>query len=184
MCCRYASKPEQKSFVEINDCRKLSKVIILGESGVGKSSLLARYAEDDFKETHTLTVGGSFIQLDVDIGQTRVKLDVWDTAGQEKYRSLISLYFRRAAVAIIAYDISNLESFNKSYYWVNTIKEKEPSAKLFLVGTKSDANREVNEGIAVEYANKYDMNFIETSSKTGQNVKLLFKLIAKFLTDE
>lgn len=179
MCCR--SKREVGSIKNLSCIRSYRKVVILGESGVGKSSLLIRYITNEFEESHRTTIGGSFLQLSVDVGVTKVNLDIWDTAGQEKYRSLMSLYFRQAVAAVIAYDITNTDSFIKCNYWVEVMQEKEPSAKLFLVGTKSDGERQVSEKTGEDFAERLGMAFVETSSKTGKNVNLLFKLVAQFI---
>ena len=162
----------------------IRKVVIIGESGVGKSSLLVRYLSNEFEESHNITIGGAFVQLCVDVGSKKVTLDIWDTAGQEKYRSLMTLYFRQAVVAIIAYDITNIDTFRKCNYWIEVMKEKEPVTKLFLVGTKSDGQRQVSESMAEQFAESFNMSFVETSSKSGKNVCLLFKLIATFIVDK
>ena len=99
----------------------IRKVVIIGESGVGKSSLLVRYLSNEFEESHNITIGGAFVQLCVDVGSKKVTLDIWDTAGQEKYRSLMTLYFRQAVVAIIAYDITNIDTVYQGN-WCLSIK--------------------------------------------------------------
>ena len=114
MCCKSKGDLAQRS--KLSCIKSVRKVVIIGESGVGKSSLLVRHVNNEFEESHNVTIGGAFVQLLVEIGDDKITLDIWDTAGQEKYRSLMSLYFRQALAAVVAYDISNADSFEKCNY--------------------------------------------------------------------
>ena len=182
MCCK--SKRDVSSVLKLSCIRSTRKVVIIGECGVGKSTLIIRYLSNEFEESHHVTIGGAFVQLNVEVGSKAVTLDIWDTAGQEKYRSLMTLYFRQAVAAVVAYDITNIDTFRKCYYWIEAMKEIEPKCKLFLVGTKSDGIRQVSETLAQQFADRFDMRFVETSSKNGKNVEVLFKLIGKFVLNK
>ncbi|KAI3874566.1 hypothetical protein MKX03_028575 [Papaver bracteatum] len=161
------------------------KLVLLGESGVGKSCIVLRFVRGQFDTTSKVTVGASFLsQTMVLQDATTVKFEIWDTAGQERYAALAPLYYRGAAVAVIVYDITNPESFSKACFWVKELqKHGSPNIIMVLVGNKADLheNREVSIQDAIDYAEKNGMFFIETSSKTSDNIHELFEEIAKRL---
>ena len=158
------------------------KVVLLGETGVGKSSIVARFAENTFRPFNAATVGASFLAKTIDIDGISIKFQIWDTAGQEKYHSLAPMYYRGAAAAIIVYDISNSDSFGTLKSWVDELANKGPAdITIVVAGNKCDleGRRKVTSEEASSYAREIDALFIETSAKTSVNVTELFEKLAK-----
>ena len=178
MCCK--SKPKDTPSL-LNNNKNETKVDFLGESGVGKSSLLIRFHRNEFSDAFEVTIGGAFLQTVVELEKgVTVTLDVWDTAGQERFRSLMPLYYRQASAAVIVYDVGDIKSFQRCDYWVKTLREQEPNCLLFLVGNKADKeNRQVTIESANEFAKANSMLTFETSAKTNKNVHALFTQIAE-----
>lgn len=163
------------------------KVVLLGDTGVGKSSLVLRFVTEDFKEYSESTIGASFMSKVEVIDGTAYKYQIWDTAGQEKYHSLAPMYYRGAAAAIIVYDITNVLSFEKTQAWVEELQRHGPeNIVLVVAGNKADLEdkRVVGKDKAEAYAKKIGGIFLETSAKTGQSVADAFKGICSRLKPE
>jgi len=153
------------------------KFIIVGNSAVGKSCMLLRFDEDRFQPIHDVTVGVTFSIKMVRIEGQDVKVQIWDTAGQEIFRSITRSYYRDSACAIIVYDITDQSSFAKVEDWIRDVRNLAPSdCLLALVGNKLDlaAQRAVQTSDGQELADKHGLIFFETSAATGQNVQELF----------
>ena len=162
----------------------LLKFIIIGDAAVGKSNLLVRYTSGQFKEEYQLTIGVEFGSNNVIIGDNTYRIQIWDTAGQENFRSITRSYYKNTACAIIVYEISNKKSFENISSWIEECKNTAPKSILMvLVGNKCDLedNREVTEEEGREFAEKNGMLFFETSAKTGKNVEELFKESVKVI---
>ena len=161
------------------------KLIIIGDQGVGKSCLAIKASRNYFEDFYSPTVGFEFLSFNVKVEDKIVKLQIWDTCGQEVYRSLISSFFRSASLAIIVYSIDSEESFNNIEKWLNDIKtQSNPDIKIFLVGNKADLEdkRKISHEEGEKLSNDHKFSyFMETSAKTGFNVQNVFIEAAKKL---
>ena len=159
----------------------LFKLIIIGDSGIGKSCLLNRFADDTYTDAYISTMGVDFKIRTLEIDGRVVKLQIWDTAGQERFRNITSSYYRGAHGIMMVYDITNQESFANLNQWFKevAIYAKEDVRKI-LIGTKSDldSKRNISYADAMEYAKTHDMEYVETSSKSGVNIELAFTSLA------
>jgi small GTP-binding protein len=161
------------------------KLIIIGDQGVGKSCLAIKASRNYFEDFYSPTVGFEFLSFNVKVEDKIVKLQIWDTCGQEVYRSLISSFFRSASLAIIVYSIDTEDSFNNIEKWLNDIKtQSNPDIKIFLIGNKADLEdkrrltKEQGEQLCKDHKLTF---FMETSAKTGFNVQNVFIQVAKEL---
>lgn len=165
--------------------RIFGKLVVIGDSGTGKTSLLQRYLKGNFIE-HEATVGCAFSSKDLTVDGKTVHFEIWDTAGQERYDSLAPLYLRGASAVIVAYDISRKKSYDRVKTWVRKLEEslqgkENPNLVVVLTGNKSDLvyEREVRLEEAKAYAWIKGFTFTETSAKTGANVDEMFLEIAR-----
>ncbi|NXI36268.1 RAB17 protein, partial [Galbula dea] len=160
------------------------KLVLLGSTSVGKSSLAYRYVKNDFKESLP-TVGCSFFTQTLDLELATIKFEIWDTAGQEKYHSVCHLYYRGAHAALLVYDIANKETLNRAKLWLRDL-EKEflpDEIVIALVGNKMDlaSEREVTTEEGEEFARTKGLLFMETSAKSNHQVNDIFMAIAQEL---
>ena len=163
----------------------LFKLVIIGDSGVGKSCILLRFADDTFTENYYSTIGVDFRFKCVDIGERKCKLQIWDTAGQERFKTVTSAYYRGADGIIIVFDQTDKESFNNIQHWIEDISRysTDEPAKI-IIANKDDMAEEKkivkNEDIN-ELEKKTGLEVIKTSAKTGDNVEYAFKKLAQQL---
>lgn len=160
------------------------KLVLLGDSAVGKSCLVVRFVRDEFFEFQEPTIGAAFLTQTVTLDDATVKFEIWDTAGQERYRSLAPMYYRGAAAAIVVFDITKKDSFNGAKSWVKELQRRgDPNVVIALAGNKADmeSKRKVQTEEAQQYAQDSDIIYMETSAKTALNVRNLFVEIAKKL---
>ena len=157
------------------------KVMVLGESMVGKTSLITRYTNEKFGGRYLCTVGIDFQKKKLLISNKKIVLQIWDTAGQERFRNVTKNYFHASQGFVLAYDINNKDSFEKMQYWVEEIQSNaDEKIKCILVGTKCDLDsREVQFDEGDELAEKFGFKFFETSAKDNINIKETFEALVK-----
>jgi len=162
----------------------LFKLVLIGDSGVGKSCLLLRFADDNFTDSYISTIGVDFRFRTITIDKKTVKLQIWDTAGQERFRTITSAYYRGADGIIMVYDVTSADSFEHVEEWLSEVDRyaNENTSKL-LVGNKADMTEEkqVEADVAQRFADKLNIPFLETSAKTATNVDAAFLTMAKEL---
>uniref|UniRef100_A0A8C4L8C2 Ras-related protein Rab-6B n=1 Tax=Equus asinus TaxID=9793 RepID=A0A8C4L8C2_EQUAS len=166
-----------------NPLRKF-KLVFLGEQSVGKTSLITRFMYDSFDNTYQATIGIDFLSKTMYLEDRTVRLQLWDTAGQERFRSLIPSYIRDSTVAVVVYDITNLNSFQQTSKWIDDVRtERGSDVIIMLVGNKTDLadKRQITIEEGEQRAKELSVMFIETSAKTGYNVKQLFRRVASAL---
>ncbi|NWU07067.1 RAB17 protein, partial [Cephalopterus ornatus] len=170
--------------LEGNHPTYIYKVVLLGSMLVGKSSLAYRYVKNDFRELLP-TVGCSFFTRTLSLEVATVKLEIWDTAGQEKYQSVCHLYYRNAQAALLVYDIANKKTLERAKLWLKELEKKFLPDEIIiaLVGNKTDlaAEREVATEEAAEFARIKGLLFMETSAKSNHQVNDIFMAIVQEL---
>ena len=161
------------------------KLIVIGDVSVGKSCLTMKATKDYFENYYSPTVGFEFYNFNCKINEQNIKLSIWDTCGQEEYRSLIQNFYRNSSLAIMVYAIDNKSSFENLKIWLNEIKARaNPDIKIFLIGNKIDLEekRQISYKTGEKFSNENNINFfLETSAKTGMNVQDVFLNAAKIL---
>ena len=186
------NKPSEESTLRIKSTSKEdektkileTKIVLLGDVSVGKTSIASRYCKNSFNDHHINTIGGAYQQQKVVLPNgSMIKLHIWDTSGQERFRAMTNLYYRDAQVAILTYDITNEQSFSSIDFWIKELKYKVENENMILclVGNKCDVNsneKKVTTLKGKNFASEHNMIFFETSAKTGEGVKDLFVTIA------
>ncbi|KPA84549.1 putative mitochondrial ras-related rab-4 [Leptomonas pyrrhocoris] len=165
--------------------QQLMKLIVIGDSGTGKSCLLHRFIEDTFSEDQTQTIGIEYGAKIVDLGGAKVKLQIWDTAGQERYKSVTRSYYRGAMGCLIVYDVTNRSSYESVPQWLNDVRQLAGNdVVVMLIGNKCDLvkanhSRAVQHNEASLYAQQNGLLHFETSAATGEFVTEAFLKVAK-----
>ncbi len=163
----------------------LFKFIVIGDVHVGKSNLLTQFTDHTFRSQYEMTIGVEFGSKIVTIGDRKVKLQVWDTAGQESFRSITRSYYRAAVAALLVFDVTRRESFEHLSRWLSETANY-PMMTIVLVGNKADldSQREVSQAEAEQYAEARGLPYLETSAKAGLNVDKCFEdITARVLTN-
>lgn len=153
------------------------KIVVLGCSGVGKTAIVQRLVENKFTEDGTSTVGVEFKAHVINTGDGPIKLNIWDTAGQERFKSVSRAYFRNAVGAILVFALDQRSSFLELDSWLDDLhKLAAPNAAVVLVGNKSDltAERQVSDPEIREYAQRHNLQYLETSAKSATNINDVF----------
>ncbi|KAI9476990.1 ras GTPase [Coemansia sp. RSA 990] len=164
----------------------LFKLLLIGDSGVGKSCLLLRFADDTYTESYISTIGVDFKIRTIELDGKVVKLQIWDTAGQERFRTITSSYYRGAHGIIVVYDVTDSETFSNVKQWLQEIdRYASEGVNKLLVGNKSDLEdkRAVDFTEAQEFAKDLNISFLETSAKDSTNVENAFLTMAKQIKD-
>ena len=161
------------------------KLIIIGDSGTGKSCLTTKAVKNNFEDYYQATVGFEFLTFNMKINDLVIKMQIWDTCGQEIYKSLISNFYRNSSLAVIVYSIDNKESFEHAENWLTDLKSQaNPDVRIFLVGNKSDLEdeRKVSKDDGLKFKNDQGLDlFMETSAKTGYSARNVLIEAAKLL---
>ncbi|CAJ1009669.1 ADP-ribosylation factor family/Ras of Complex, Roc, domain of DAPkinase/Gtr1 [Leishmania naiffi] len=155
----------------------LFKLLLIGDSGVGKSCLLLRFADDSYTDSYISTIGVDFKIRTLNLDSKVIKLQIWDTAGQERFRTITSSYYRGAHGIIIVYDTTDMESFNNVKTWLSEIdKYASENVNKILVGNKCDlvTKKAVDTQMAKDFADSLGIPFLETSAKNSTNVEEAF----------
>ena len=163
------------------------KIVLIGDSGVGKTNILSRYLTDKFSSTTQPTVGVEFGSKIVKKGEKLIKLQIWDTAGQERYKSITSAYYKGAKGAFVVYDISRKSTFDNVDKWINELKNNgSEDVFIMLVGNKSDLNdkREIIEEEVKKKAQGYNIAYCETSALKGNNIEFAFESLIDKITEK
>lgn len=166
----------------------LFKLLIIGDAGVGKSSILLRFTDDSFDDYIQSTIGVDFKVKHLDVMDKRVKITIWDTAGQERFRTLTSSYYRGAQGVIMVYDVTRPDSFNNLQHWLKEVKLYSPNngegvVKL-LVGNKIDLERKVSRETAENWARSQGMLFLEASAKTKMGIRQCFMEVVQKIVED
>jgi len=163
------------------------KILVLGDPSVGKSCFLIRYTEDTFQDVYLSTIGMDCKYKDVILEEDKsIRLQIWDTAGQDRFRSITKNLYKGAAGIMLIYDITNRNTFDNVKKWVNSIKEEVTSkVVIVLVGNKIDLDkkRQVQTDEGEQIAEEFDMPFFECSALTGENINSAFETLAKKLVE-
>lgn len=165
----------------IKPCECIVKLMLIGDSGAGKTSLLMKYAVDTFSPTYISTIGIDFKIKHITINNSRVKLQIWDTAGQERFRTITTAYYRGSQGVAVIYDVTDRESFTNVERWLGEIDKHAPiNITKVLIGNKSDMidRRVISTKEGQELAKKHNIKFFETSAKEGTNVNNAFDTLA------
>lgn len=160
------------------------KLVILGHYSVGKSSIVLNFIKNEFNPNEESTIGAAFLTKTVFIDGIAVKFEIWDTAGQERYYSLIPMYYRGANAALVVYDITSAESFERAKRWIEDLKTEKPDNFMkVLIGNKVDLSEAavITEEMGKQYAEQEGLLFYQTSAKTGEGIKDLFLELATIL---
>ena len=186
-----SNQPQKTQSLNIKDAKKKTetkefevKICLLGDVSVGKTSIASRFCKNVFSENYINTIGGAYQQQNLVLNNgTKMKLHIWDTSGQDRFRSMTNLYYRDAQVAILTYDVTNEASLESLDYWLKELNDKvdQDNMLLCLAGNKNDVDpneKKVPTAKGKEYAETHNMVFFETSAKTGSGVKELFQAIA------
>ena len=152
----------------------LFKFILIGDYNTGKTAIFERFMYDKFKECIPTTIGVQFTAKLIEINDFKVKINLWDTSGQERFKAITNSYLRDISCALVTFDMSNLESFNNVSYWIKKARANNKDVIIILVATKSDLKHEVSKDNIVDCVMKNDVFYCETSSKDNININELF----------
>lgn len=152
------------------------KVVLVGSSNSGKTSIIQRYVNNQFNMNLCPTVQAGYFEKSLSFDNREISLEIWDTAGQERFHSITPIYYRDAAAGIIVFDVTDINSFSKSKQWVSELRNTNPSIYLIMIGNKLDlqAIRVVSNGDAVGFCEENGITYFEGSAKTGMGINEIF----------
>ena len=149
------------------------KIIFVGDACTGKTSIINRIIDNPFNDTYEVSIGIDFMSKNIRFRGQNIKIQIWDSAGQEKYKGLIPSYVRNSSIVFIVYDVANRDTFNNVVNWISFVKNIEKTT-LILCGNKTDLSRDVETKEGQELASKEGILFFECSAKTNENIKNMF----------
>ena len=161
------------------------KLLLLGDSSVGKTSILLKYISNKFDDSSISTVGVDYMDKIIDYNKFKIKLQIWDTSGEEKFRTITKNFYRNADGLLVVFDLTKKESYDHIRSWINEAKENNDKLKTILIGNKLDLKDErmVTIDVAKQFAEKNNLKYIETSAKDGTNINESFQAIIDLLFD-
>ncbi len=159
----------------------IAKAVVVGDAAVGKTSLLIRYVKGIFNPTYLLTIGVAFHVKDIVVGENVLRMQMWDTGGQERFGPIRQLYYRGAKGVLVMYDRSNPASFNRVDYWLKEAKRACGDVPVVLVANKADLAEKVKSEDGKMKAEEHSMVFVETSAKNDANVDNAFSELSKLI---
>ena len=161
------------------------KLLLLGDSSVGKTSILLKYISNKFDESNISTMGVDYMEKIIDYNKFKIKLQIWDTSGEEKFRTITKNFYRNADGLLVVFDLTKKESFQNVGSWINEAEENNDKLKIILIGNKLDLKdgRIVTIDLAKKFAEKNNLKYIETSAKDGTNINESFQTIIDLLFD-
>ena len=162
------------------------KVVLVGQSAVGKTCIAARYVNGYFPQSAVSTVGASYLTKTISIDKQLYDFNIWDTAGQELYRSLTPMYYRNAHAAFVVFDVTNKSTFSASENWIKDLQEGNDNVLIMLIGNKVDMQeqRTVQSSEAESLAYKYNIQYIETSALSGVGIDKAFQMVILHLKSD
>ncbi len=160
------------------------KLLLIGDSCVGKTSLLLRFCDNFFPESHMATIGVEFKEKIITINDKNYKIHLWDTAGQERYSSLTKNFYKHAQGIIFVYDVNNIESFQNLKNWIKNPDYEKRNLKIIIVGNKIDLKKEISTDDLKRLANRYSCKYFEVSAKNNINVNSIFESITEEIIND
>ncbi|CAL6018363.1 Rab1a [Hexamita inflata] len=158
-----------------------AKVVFLGDAGVGKTCILQRLLRNQFDPQTLSTAGAQFVQKAMNYNGKQIKLNLWDTAGQEKYRSLATMYYRNANAVLIIFDLTRQSSLDNVVYWYKQLQQAGISQNIIIVGNKADSVRKVRRADAELVAESLYCPYFECSAKTGDSIGSIFEKVCELV---
>ena len=164
-------------------CDVCLKILLVGDSSVGKTTLLLQYVDGKFSENHITTIGVEYKDKEITVNNRKINLQIWDTSGQERYQSITKNFYRNADGILFVFDVTNEESFNHIKNWLMTSEDVEKNFKKMIVGNKIDLEDKIviNKEKMEKFGEKKNMKCFLTSAKDGTNVDVIFKEMAELI---
>lgn len=159
------------------------KFILIGDYETGKTAIFERFSSNDFREIIPTTIGVQFMTKVIDVCDIKVKVSLWDTSGQERFKAITNSYLRNISCALITFDLSSMETFKNVSYWLKKAKESNKNNVIILVATKSDLECKVSKKLITSYVMENDLFYCETSSKDNININELFTYASSKILD-
>ncbi len=168
---------------EKRDYSYRAKIVVVGDAAVGKTSLIVRFVKGVFNPSYIITLGVNFFVQDINVRNTTLRFTVWDTAGQERFGPVRKKYYLGARGAVLVFDLTNTESFERLNFWMNEVKQACGDIPMVFVGNKADLHSAVTAEQIQDFATANEITYVETSAKTGMNVVKPFFFLAPLILE-